>query len=90
MRDAQITYAFTKVQDDIDQNKRIDAVFSGTTCVMVFLSRNHIVCANAGDSRAILCSFKDGKWVSRALSRDHKPEEADEALRVRRCNGRIE
>lgn len=29
-------------------------------------------------------------WSCKALSRDHKPDEADEAARVRRCNGRIE
>jgi len=49
------------------------------------------VCANSGDSRAIICSQSDaGRWTSKALSRDHKPEEPDEALRIKKCNGRIE
>ena len=65
-------------------------MFSGTTSVFCFLSNNHLVCANAGDSRAILCSYINGNWQAVQLSRDHKPEEPDEAVRVRRANGRIE
>lgn len=37
-------------------------MFSGTTSVYCFLSNNHLVCANAGDSRAMLCSLVNGKW----------------------------
>lgn len=48
------------------------------------------MCANSGDSRAILCSYIDNRWVVKHLSRDHKPDEPDEAARVRRTGGRIE
>lgn len=65
-------------------------MFSGTTSVYCFLSNNHLVCANAGDSRAMLCSYVNGHWQATQLSRDHKPDEPDEAARVRRSNGRIE
>ena len=65
-------------------------MFSGTTSVYAFLSNKHLVCANAGDSRAMLCSIVDGRWQARQLTRDHKPDEQDEANRVRRANGRIE
>lgn len=47
-------------------------------------------CANAGDSRAIICSFDDGKWEAKALSRDHKPDDFSEAERVKKAGGRIE
>lgn len=50
----------------------------------------NLICANAGDSRAILCSLNNGKWNTKQLSRDHKPEEPDEALRIKKTNGRIE
>lgn len=69
---------------------KTDVMFSGTTCVFTWLSNNHLICANSGDSRAMLCSLVNNKWTATALSRDHKPDEADEAARVRRCNGRIE
>ena len=80
-------------------------MFSGTTVVVVLLQGNTLVCANSGDSRAILCSSNQaGVWYFTPLSRDHKPEEPDEAnilsligklvmnykFRVRKCNGRIE
>lgn len=90
-RDIAISDAFDFCQDFLDsQASRIDAAFSGTTCCMCFLSNNHLVCANAGDSRAILCSLVNGKWAAKQLSRDHKPEEPDEAQRIKKTNGRIE
>ena len=89
-RDKQIQNAFEITEEKLDLESKIDAMFSGTTSVYCFLSNNHLVCANSGDSRAILCSLVNGGWQVTQLTRDHKPEEADEAARVRRCNGRIE
>jgi serine/threonine protein phosphatase PrpC len=63
---------------------RILADFSGTTCVMMYIWNDLFVCANAGDSRAIIClKNKYKKWECTPLSRDHKPSEKDEAFRVR-------
>jgi serine/threonine protein phosphatase PrpC len=59
-----------------------------------------IVCANAGDSRAILISEhmdieqsqtkNISKFYCTQLSRDHKPDLPDEAERILKRNGRIE
>ena len=69
----------------------MDATFSGTTCVVCIMTRRSLVCANSGDSRAILISnTPDNRWVVKLLSRDHKPDEPDEAARVRKAGGRIE
>jgi len=66
-------------------------MFSGTTAVTVLIHNNSLICANSGDSRAILCSQNQaGIWSFVPLSRDHKPDEQDEANRVRKNNGRIE
>lgn len=72
-------------------------MFSGTTCVMTFFDHDMIVCANAGDSRAILVSEQEdqngkgtGQYYFTQLSRDHKPELPDEAQRIFKTNGRIE
>lgn len=40
----------------MENKSRIDAMFSGTTCVMTMFNKDLIVCANSGDSRAILIS----------------------------------
>ena len=66
-------------------------MFSGTTAVTLVLHNSTLICANAGDSRAILCSQNQaGIWSFQALSRDHKPDEVDEANRIKKSNGRIE
>lgn len=75
MRDRAIENSFEMCQDKLDGESKIDVMFSGTTSVYCFLSNNHLVCANAGDSRAMLCSFTNGKWQARQLTRDHKPDE---------------
>lgn len=58
----------------------------GCTAVCILLTDDEIVCANAGDSRAILC--RNGKPV--ALSEDHKPNSSVERRRIEAAGGRIE
>jgi protein phosphatase 1G len=50
----------------------------GSTAVCVLLSKSEIICANAGDSRAVLC--RSGNAL--ALSHDHKPNCPSEMQRV--------
>jgi serine/threonine protein phosphatase PrpC len=75
----------------------IDVRFSGTTMVSVLLSGKVLYCANSGDSRAVLArqvnqrtTGKPRQWLAVALSRDHKPDEEDEAARIISRGGRIE
>jgi serine/threonine protein phosphatase PrpC len=56
IRDYQIKESFKRVESKLENKSRIDAMFSGTTCVMTFFDHDMIVCANSGDSRAILVS----------------------------------
>lgn len=51
---------------------------SGSTCVVVLITPSHILCANAGDSRAIL--RRAGKALP--LSFDHKPSNLPEQERI--------
>lgn len=64
------------------------ALFCGTTAniVIVDLTNKLIVCANVGDSRAIMC---DSKGTAYALSRDHKPNNPEEMIRIRENGGCI-
>lgn len=58
---------------------------SGSTAVVVILTPNHILCANTGDSRAILQRY--GKVVP--LSFDHKPNNVVERRRIQQANGYV-
>ena len=99
VRDYQIKDAFIRVEQRMETKSRIDAMLSGTTCVMTIFNHDMILCANAGDSRAILISEHDnslpngpgeGNYYFTQLSRDHKPDLPDEAQRIFSRNGRIE
>lgn len=56
---------------------------SGSTCVVVLVTPSHLICANAGDSRAIL--RRGGKALP--LSFDHKPNNPPELERIHKAKG---
>ena len=58
---------------------------SGSTGVIVLIVGDRIICANVGDSRAILSR----KRKPICLSRDHKPSDPDEKLRIEEAGGRV-
>lgn len=58
----------------------------GCTAVCILLTRDEMVCANAGDSRAVLCR----KTGPVALSKDHKPNDEVERKRIEAAGGRVE
>jgi len=82
---------FITVNDKLTYNDSINSLYSGTTCVSVIYTPKKLICANIGDSRAVLGRYDKNtkKWVSIDLSRDHKPTEKDEAKRILNRGGRI-
>uniref|UniRef100_A0A7S3ERI7 protein-serine/threonine phosphatase n=1 Tax=Haptolina ericina TaxID=156174 RepID=A0A7S3ERI7_9EUKA len=58
---------------------------SGSTSVMTLMSPRYIVCANTGDSRAVLA--RAGQAVT--LSNDHKPYLPEEKERIEKANGQV-
>jgi protein phosphatase 1L len=81
--------------DEITANDKIlldrmgkAALFCGTTAniVLVDLTNKLIICANVGDSRAIMC---DSKGNAFPLSEDHKPDLPAEMDRIRQNGGHI-
>lgn len=60
--------------------------FSGTTAVMVVQVDDVLICANTGDSRAVLCTI-DG---IKPLSLDHKPDVESEKERIISNGGRVD
>ncbi len=85
-----ITQSFIKIDNDLTTTSQIDTTFSGSTCVTTIISPSRIICANTGDSRAVLGKYQNGLWISENLSRDHKPNEEDEMKRILSNGGRIQ
>ena len=82
---------FIKVNEKLISNESINSIFSGTTCVSLIYTPIKLICANIGDSRAVVGRYdkNNKRWVSINLSRDHKPTEEDEARRILKKGGRI-
>ena len=82
---------FIKVNEKLISNEAINSIFSGTTCVSLIYTPFKLICANIGDSRAVVGRYdkNNKKWISINLSRDHKPTEEDEARRILKKGGRI-
>ncbi|KAF5829921.1 phosphatase 2C-like domain-containing protein [Dunaliella salina] len=59
--------------------------YVGATAVVAVVGKCHIIIAHAGDSRAVI--QRGGKAES--LTRDHKPDRADEAARIKAAGGRV-
>ena len=75
--------AFTTIDEDFVNTSYPDGC---TACAVTMVGGRRIVCANAGDSRAIVVR-KDGSIVR--LSRDHKPGMPDETRRITDLGGRV-
>ena len=59
---------------------------SGCTSVTCCVTPNHIICANAGDSRCVLATggtFKE-------MSFDHKPYDEPERVRIEKAGGTVQ
>ena len=86
-----IESTFIKINNMLTDDESINTYFSGTTCVSVIYAPKKLICANVGDSRAVLGRYDkhNKKWVPIELSRDHKPTEPDEAKRILNRGGRI-
>ena len=72
------------------KNKKYDIDFAGSTCVMLFLFNDKLICSNIGNSRCVLfkCTQND-KWSYINLSTEHKPENEEEKKRIIKKGGEI-
>jgi len=78
--------SFLSTNDMICQTLNLVNDNSGTTALMAWIVGNKIVVANAGDSRCVL--YKESGKVVR-LSKDHRPEDAEEKDRIEKLGGRV-
>ncbi|EAZ17162.1 hypothetical protein OsJ_32667 [Oryza sativa Japonica Group] len=81
---------FEDVDEDLRQHSGIDCICSGTTAVTVVRQGDHLIIANLGDSRAVLCT-RDSKDrpISVQLTTDLKPNLPSEAERILNSKGRV-
>ena len=81
---------FVNTNKDLCKNPNIDTQFSGSTCVTIILTKNKIISANAGDSRAVMGRYINDEWINIDLSHDQKPNNPGEKERIIAHGGRIE
>ena len=72
------------------KDKEFNLKFAGSTCVMLFLFNDKLICSNIGDSRCVLfkCTQND-KWSYINLSNEHKPTNEEEKKRILKNGGEI-
>lgn len=75
--------AFHNIDEDFVKSGNTDG---STACVCCVLGGKKVICANAGDSRAIIVK-RDGRSIS--LSKDHKPGSPQETKRINDLGGRV-
>lgn len=73
----------TFLRGDAEMNRTMASEQSGCTANAVMMIGSKLLCANAGDSRAVLC--RNG--VAVALSEDHKPTDEKEKQRIDKAGG---
>ncbi|CAA0835873.1 Probable protein phosphatase 2C 65 [Striga hermonthica] len=82
---------FHEMDDELEANASIESYCSGTTSVIVLKKGEHLIIANLGDSRAILCKRDENNHlVSKQLTVDLKPNlPGYEMERIKSCEGRV-
>ena len=76
-------------EEKLKEQKDINLEYSGSTCCMIIQIYQKIICANIGDSRAILLSEMIKEDISN-LSNDHKPILKKELERIKKYGGVVE
>ena len=79
--------------DEEIQHQGFDPSRSGTTCIIIIQLLDHLICANTGDSRAMIVYDKDDNLFNSQiypLSYDCKPELPNEQKRIIESGGVVE
>jgi len=88
-----MTACVVAIEKEMLADKRINARFSGSTCVLATVVGNKLTCANIGDSRIILgrrpAGDKTGAVIPDEVSHDHKPDLPAEKARIEAKGGRV-
>ena len=88
--DESIINTFNLINKSLLHNTKIDCSLSGSTCTTLIINLERIICANLGDSRAVLARYENGMYNAFNLSNDHKPNIPSEMKRILSNGGKIE
>ena len=89
---------FSETDKFLSSQRQFDTYISGTTCVLILQLGNKIICANIGDSRAILVfssrnQYNNYNQINNTkifpLSLDAKPDLPSEIERIKKCGGEV-
>ena len=86
----EIINIFLEIDTEIINKSKFDVSLSGSTCVFVLQLGEHIICANIGDSRAILIYEENGQNKIFELSHDSKPDVPEERRRIELIGGVVD
>ncbi|KAJ4979493.1 hypothetical protein NE237_010273 [Protea cynaroides] len=82
--------AFRDTDKELGMDSTIDSFYSGSTAVTILKQGEHLMIANLGDSRAVLCSTDNrNQPFPVQLTLDLKPNVPSEAERIKKCKGRV-
>lgn len=76
--------------DDELKTSSINSEFSGSTCVISFMTTSEIHTASVGDSRAVLLSISPSTYMHAfQLTNDQKPNHKEEYKRIKAAGGSV-
>lgn len=89
--EAALRRAFNACSEEILQKDRneVDCSISGSTATILCIFNQRAYVAHVGDSRAVLLQKSEGKIISQALTKDHRPDLPEEAKRIEDCGGEV-
>ncbi|KAK3444935.1 hypothetical protein EUGRSUZ_A00625 [Eucalyptus grandis] len=88
--EASFVKSFKEIDEELSLDSSIDSFCSGSTAVTMIKQGDHLVIANLGDSRAVLCTRgQKNQPVPIQLTVDLKPNIKSEADRIKKCKGRV-
>ncbi|AQK88044.1 putative protein phosphatase 2C 50 [Zea mays] len=83
--DDEVSGQASRLVGAVQESRPVAAENVGSTAVVAVVCSSHVVVANCGDSRAVLCRGKEPV----ELSIDHKPDRKDERARIEALGGKV-
>jgi serine/threonine protein phosphatase PrpC len=84
---AILSESFVKANTDLVNTAKFDTNISGSTAVMTLIREDKMICANLGDSRAVVGRLHGNQWEAIPVTNDHKPTDPSEHARITKAGG---
>ncbi|KAL6851718.1 hypothetical protein ACP4OV_020282 [Aristida adscensionis] len=83
--DDEVSGRASRLINGVEESRPVAPENVGSTAVVAVVCSSHVVVANCGDSRVVLCRGKEPV----PLSIDHKPDRKDERARIEAKGGKV-